>query len=239
MTPYYTDDLVTLYHGDCREVTAWLEADVLVTDPPYGRAWRQGRSKAAGIKSDAHAGIAGDADTSVRDAALALWRQSVDPRLEGYESAGPIVMFGDLMLPPPSGIQQVLVYRKPTNAGTRGAIAGWRRDIEAIYLMGGWWTDLTARRSSVLTTALPSQGNPSSPQAVYGHPHVKPLDVMEQLVSMAHPRATIADPFAGSGATLMAAKCTGRRAIGVELEERYCEVAAKRLAQDTLFGGAA
>jgi DNA modification methylase len=57
--PYYSDDLVTLYHGDCREVTAWLEADVLVTDPPYGRAWKQGDTGTArGWKSDKHAGIA-------------------------------------------------------------------------------------------------------------------------------------------------------------------------------------
>ena len=220
MTPYYADDSVTLYHGDCREVTEWLAADVLVTDPPYGRGWRQGRSKARGLNSDAHEGITGDADTTTRDVALGIW------------GSRPGVMFGDLMLPPPAGCKQVLVYLKPSNAGTRGAMAGWRRDAEAIYLIGNWPSDLRATRSSVVATRAPSQGNPSSPQGLYGHPHAKPLDVMSALIAVTD--GLVADPFTGSGSTLVAAKRMGRRAVGVEIEERYCEVAASRLSQEVL-----
>ena len=58
MEPYWSDDLVTLYLGDCRELTAWLSADVLVTDPPYGRGWRQRDVNPAGWASNGHAGIA-------------------------------------------------------------------------------------------------------------------------------------------------------------------------------------
>ena len=224
MTPYYQDDLVTLYHGDCREVTEWLAADVLVTDPPYGRGWRQGRSKAAGLHSDAHGGITGDHDTSTRDAALQMW---------GERAA---VVFGDLMLAPPSGTKQVLIYRKPPNAGTRGATGPFRRDVEAIYLTGSWPSGLSATQTSVIVTNAPSQGNPSSPQGRYGHPHAKPLDVLQTLMC-ARPVGTIADPFAGSGSTLVAAKQLGRRAVGVELEERYCEIASRRLSQYVLDFG--
>ena len=218
--PYYSDDTVTLYLGDCRKVTDWLATDVLVTDPPYGRGWRQGRLKDARHADDSHQGIAGDLDTTARDTALHLWGNR------------PAVVFGDLMLAPPAGTKLVGVYRKPPNAGTRGAIGGYRRDAEAIYLLGPWPSGLGGR-SSIIATGARVQGGPVSPQSRYGHPHAKPVDVMETLIA-ACPPGVIADPFAGSGSTLIAARNQGRRAIGVELEERYCETIAKRLDQLTL-----
>jgi len=218
--PYYQDDLVKLYHGDCREVAEWLEADVLVTDPPYGRAWKQGESGIArGWSSDAHPGIAGDKDTTTRDAALHAW----GPR--------PAILFGDLMLSPPSGTKQVLILQKSPLMGTKGTFLNFRRDAEAIYLLG-WRAGLGGTTSVLQSGALGNQV-----QKAGQHPHAKPLDVMETL--LVRTDGTIADPFAGSGSTLVAAKQLGRRAIGVELEEAYCEIAARRLAQDTLFGGVA
>lgn len=221
-TPYYADDLVTLYHGDCLEITAWLEADALVTDPPYGRAWKQSHLGPKFGSSNAHAGIANDESTAARDAALNAWGDR------------PAVVFGDLMLTPPERTKQVLVYRKPPNAGTRGAVGGFRRDLEALYLIGKWPTGLGGRTSVVATTE-PTQGNPASPQGKYAHPHAKPLDIMCTLIR--NTEGTIADPFAGSGSTLVAAKLLGRSAIGVELEESHCEMAARRLAHDVLDFG--
>ena len=225
MKPYYADESVTLYHGDCREATAWLTADVLVTDPPYGRAWKQGRLKPLRNADDSHIGIANDLDTTARDDALAAWAERH------------ALVFGDLMLAPPQGTRQVLIYRKPPNAGTRGAMGGWRRDVEAVYLLGPWSSGLGGE-TSIVSTGARSQGNPSSPQGRYQHPHAKPVDALERLIAHCPP-GVIADPFAGSGSTLVAARAQGRRAIGVELEEAYCEVIASRLAQGDLFGGVA
>jgi DNA methylase len=224
--PYYSDDLVTLHLGDCREVTEWLAADVLVTDPPYGRGWRQGgdlrSSRGRPSVSRAHGGIAGDRDTSVRDAALLLW---------GDRCA---VVFGDLMLPPPPGTRQVLAYRKARDAGSRGATGGFRRDVEAVYLIGSWPSGIGGR-SSLIATSEPIQGGQYGVSARAGHPHAKPLDVMQELIGFCPP-GVIADPFAGSGSTLLAARNLGRRAVGAELEEAYAEKAARRLSQMTLTG---
>jgi site-specific DNA-methyltransferase (adenine-specific) len=72
------------------------------------------------------------------------------------------------------------------------------------------------------------------------HPSPKPEGLMQKLVSAVAPvDGLVMDPFAGSGTTLRAAKNVGRRAVGVEFEERYCQIAAERLAQDCLFGEAA
>ena len=226
MSLYYQDDYITLYYGDClTEHRGWLEADVLVTDPPYGRAWKQGDTGSKrGWANDTHAGIANDSTTATRDAALKLWKTK------------PAIVFGDLMLAPPKGTKHVLIYDKGNDAGFTGAVGGYRRNTEAIYLLGKGHGSGLGGRSAIVSTGKSAGGNLAR---TTGHPHTKPGDVMEMLIEAAPP-GTIADPFAGSGSTLVAAKALGRKVIGVELDERYCEIIAKRCAQEVLdFGGVA
>jgi len=221
--PYYSDESVTLYHGDCREVDAWLEADVLVTDPPYGIKWSThggGRDLRNWAPRQPKAGIIGDDDTAARDEVLAVWGER------------PAIVFGSPLVAPPSKTIQVLVWRKPVDAGVVGARFIWRRDWEAIYLMGKW-PRVGPRRSSVIE----SKGGMERYRN--GHPHAKPVDLLEHLISEA-PSGSVADPFAGSGSTLVAAARAGRKAVGVEADEKWCELAAKRLSQGVLdFGGVA
>ena len=209
-TPYYSDDLVTLYHGDCLALAdAWTGADVLVSDPPYGIAWVGG-----GFNGQRkHAGIVNDATTEARDAALGQW------------GSKPALMFGSPKLAAPAGCKQVLVWQKPADSGVVGSVTGWRTDWEAIYVLGTW-PKRTATASSVITTG----GGMGS--YLNGHPHAKPVPLMERLITKCPP-GVIADPFAGSGSTLVAAVNQGRKVIGVEFEERYCELIAKRLSSQT------
>ena len=224
MKPYYQDDQVTLYHGDCLEVAEWLNADVLVTDPPYGIGWNQPAYKTKGAtegtRTTAHAGIQNDGDTSVRDEVIFRWRMK------------PGIVFGAIDRKWPVGTNRVLVWKKPNDSGLFGQSI-WRKDWEAIFVTGAW-ERLPATESAVITT-----GAGSHRQYAQGiHPHAKPIDVLEKLIAKC-PTGVIADPFAGSGSTLIAARNLGRQAIGVELEERYCEIIAKRLDQMCLdFGGA-
>ena len=231
MSVYYSDDKVTLYHGDCLEHPEWWTgADVLVTDPPYGRGWKSGQgltnSQGHGRGSKPHGGIIGDESTSTRDAALATWG-----------TTRPAIVFGDLLAARPSNAVQCLIYAKAADSGVKGARGGFRRDAEAIYLCGPWPVAIGGR-SSILRSASWVAG-PTAPSFRYGHPHAKPTDLLELLLTSCPP-GTIADPFAGSGSTLVAAKALGRKAIGVELEERYCEIAARRLSQEVFdFGSIA
>lgn len=216
MKPYYQDDLVTLYHGDCLEVSEWLEADVLVTDPPYGIGWN--RSSGTGIGKTAHAGIANDATVEARDKALELWGPTK-----------PALVFGAMKAPFPEGWKRSLVFEKPRTAGLIGTRLPWFNNWEPIFVLGDW-PDQAPTLSAVIKTSELSASGYSGYASKTGHPHTKPQDVMTRLIESC-PAGVVADPFAGSGSTLLAARNMGRRAVGVELEERYCEGVAKRLAQ--------
>jgi DNA modification methylase len=221
MKPYYADDLVTLYLGDCLEVTEWLAADVLVTDPPYGVKWRGGHLGTGTPKAHI-SGIEGDADTQIRAGALTAWG-----------AKRPAIIFGSLQAAYPAGWKRMLVFHKPVIAcGMYGNQMPWIRNWEPIFILGDWPRQVPAHDAVIHTSAKAAAGY-SGYSTRYGHPHAKPVDVMETLID-ACPPGTIADPFTGSGSTLVAARNLGRRAIGVEVDEAYCEQAARRLSQGVL-----
>lgn len=211
MRPYYEDDLVRLYHGDCLEITEWLSADVLVTDPPYGYGHASNRD--GPFKGET---ISNDSTLDARDAALALW-------------CGPALVFGSWRMPKPAGTHTVLIWDKGDASGMGDLSIPWKPNTEEIYVIGHGFNG--ARTTSVLRAGVVTWASKGR-----AHPNMKPEGLMGGLIAKCPP-GTVADPFTGSGSTLVAAKALGRRSIGVELEERYCEIAARRLAQDVLDFG--
>lgn len=220
-TPYYQDENVTLYHGDCLKHPGWwVGADVLVTDPPYGYSHRSGGGP-RGSASWRNTTIANDGDTSARDAVLAAWGDR------------PAIVFGSWKRGRPASTRALLIWDKGGHAGMGDLSLPWKPNFEDVYVIGDGFTG--RRDSGVLT----GYHVPAAEDAGRAHPHQKPVSLMEALICKCPPGA-IADPFAGSGSTLVAAKALGRKAVGVELDERYCEIAARRLSQGVLdFGGAA
>lgn len=205
--PYFEDEFVTLFHGDCLEVTDWLDADVLVTDPPYG----MNRSFIGTGHYDLIR-VANDHDTKIRDEALDLW---------GYEKG--FIVFGHWKCERPQKIKHCVIWDK--NKMPMGdATSAFSTSHEEIYVGGNTSNWLNKRQQSVIKAKV-QVGNDRP-----NHPTPKPIGLMEMLVGKTN-NGVVADPFAGSGATLVAARNLGRKAIGVELEEKYCEIIAKRLSQ--------
>lgn len=211
MSLYYSDDYATLYHGDClTEHLEWLDADVMITDPPYGMGYDlHSRARVRGQLS-----VANDNDTATRDAALISWGKR------------PAMVFGSWRNQRPE-CDQMIIWDKGDEAALGHPV--FFSAFEEIYVRGAGWVG--PRRSNVVRAKGISRAGQERKD--YGHPTPKPVGLMELLVGHT-PQGTIADPFAGSGATLVAAKNLRRPVIGVEIEERHCETIAKRLAQGTL-----
>jgi site-specific DNA-methyltransferase (adenine-specific) len=227
MSAYYSDDQVTLYHGDAFKVfptMAERSVDAVITDPPYTeRTHSKARSTTGPEVVTAFA--------SITDAALSSALMSMGRVTRGWVIATldyrHAVQFD---VQPPEGLkcQRLGVWVKtnptPQLTGDRPA-QGWesiayfhRADRRSTWNGGGVHGNYNMR------TADPE-----------GHPTVKPLPLVQDLVRKFTKRGDlIFDPFAGSGTTLRAAVNEGRRAVGVEAEERYCELIAKRLAQGCL-----
>lgn len=202
MTPYYSDALVTIYHGDMRDVFPFVDSDVIVTDPPYGvgkAAWDNGLPmdllEMAAADSAAMAIMPGIANLGVMPATLGP--QSYRWTLSAYL----------------------------TNGMTRGALGFGNWIACLLYSLPN--VSIYAQRSDARAFTIGSGDKPE-------HPSPKPLAVMSWIVSMMPEGVVINDPFCGSGSTLVAAKRLGRKAIGIEIEERYCEEAARRCSQDVL-----
>jgi len=203
MKPYYQQDGITIYHGDCRDVLAEVTADVLVTDPPYGVAFAcRWANKFQGTT------ILNDGDTAARDAVLAHWGDK------------PALVFGSWKCGKPSRTKAVLIWDKGT-VGMGDLSVPWFPCTEEIYVIGRGWVG--TRTAAVIRCVGRNDY----------HPTEKPVPLMMTLLAKC-PAGIIVDPFMGSGTTLLAAKKAGRQAVGIEIEERYCEIAAGRLAQGVL-----
>jgi len=210
VTHYYEHNGITIYHGDCRDILPHVTADVVVTDPPYGVAFAGKATKHTTAKTGGYIGV-DDADVGpdVVTAAIAcVGRVAV---FTGNQRA--------FAYPPPDYIGCVFC---PSGAG----IGRWGFTLFHPVLFYG-------KRPSLALSPSSMQSFETSEQC--GHPCPKPLGWMRWLIKLAsNDGETILDPFMGSGTTLVAAKQLGRKAIGIEIEERYCEIAVKRLAQEVL-----
>lgn len=216
MELYYTGGGVELYHGSALDdPEKWTHATALITDPPYGIDYRP--IVVGGTTSSA---IAGDKTTAVRDEALAAWH-------EASGGSKPVAVFGSWKAPRPPQTRQRLIWHKAGN-NMNHIVLPWRPVDEEIYTWGDGWARSTRAPASIITTA---ENRPNETRRL-GHPTPKPLGLLQTLMARLSPVEgghVIADPFAGSGSTLVAAQMLGHRAVGVELDERYCEQIARRI----------
>lgn len=240
--PYYADDAVTIYHGDCFDLLHELEGiGALITDPPYssGGAFRGDRmasTTAKYVSSDTAAyrpEFAGDnRDQRAYLAWVTMWANAAR---RACVPCAPVAMFTDWrQLPTTADAVQAAgwVWRGigvwDKTEATRPTLGGLRAQAEYVVWGTHGATDTDANpRTFPGVFRCPS---------VWGRSHIaeKPEPVMRWLCQLAPPGSVVLDPFMGSGTTLRAAKDLGLRAIGIDSDERYCEIAAARMAQEAL-----
>lgn len=216
MKPYYEESGITIYHGDCRELIPTLQYGFVVSDPPFGISHESGYGA-----SWQNTMIAGDRDTNSRDEAIGL--------MLGH----PMLIFGSWKVDRPKYTKAVLIWDKGPAFGMGDLSFPWKNSFEEIYVIGEGFRHET-RDPGVIRGYF----SPFSESAGRCHPNEKPVGLLAYLMKR-HNATPVLDPFMGSGTALRAAKDLGREAVGIEIEERYCEIAAKRLSQEVFDFGVA
>ena len=204
--PYYEDEWATIYHADCREMLP-LECGSVLTDPPYG--------------------IAHPTDYKTRDRGLLADNNDYPPVFGDDEPFDPVFI---LALSVPTILWGANYYadklpsvsgwivwdkQRPLGMDQADSELAWTNCIKGVRNFRHLWNGMMR----------------ASEQGENYHPTQKPVALMRWCIDRADLPEPILDPYMGAGPVLRAAKDSGRRAIGIEIEERYCEIAAKRMAQ--------
>jgi DNA modification methylase len=238
--PYYQDEAVTIFHGSCLDIMPRLsEVDSVITDPPFEA---EAHTLQRRVQSEKDA--AASHGRKVRSEPLPFAAISEETRLQAGRliaalSRRWVLTFCQIEAAPAwrEAFERAdMVYRRtclwikpdgmPQYSGDRPGM-GYETFVAMHQKGRSKWNG--GGRHGVFTFNKGEGGGANE------HPTTKPLKLMKDLVALfTDPGETILDPFMGSGTTLRAAKDLGRKAIGIEMEEKYCEIAAKRCCQEVL-----
>jgi len=206
--PYYETDLGVLYHGDCLEIMPHLEpVDLVLTDPPYGMDWPADSTRFVG---------GSDASKKRRGAGNAKEKiigddKPFDP--EPFLNYPNVILWGYTHFANklPKGTNLVWIKRFDAAFGT------FLSDAEIAWMKGGH--GVYCFRDLSMTAEAKNRK----------HPNQKPIPLIQWCMEKAKVQGVTLDPFLGSGTTAIACERLNRRWIGIEIEEKYCEIAAKRI----------
>lgn len=214
MKPYYQDQSVTIYHGDCRQIVPQLgNFDLLLTDPPYGVFKKSNDGKMFGNKT-----------IYSEDKKATQW--DVKPTREDLNTIKNacklfVIWGGNYFADSLGACPGILVWNKKTGNNSYA-------DGEAAFSnVSGTMRIFTHQWCGAFKDS--ERGKKAM------HPTQKPLEVIKWCINLAGNVQTILDPYAGSGTTGRAAKDLGKQAVLVEMDEQYCEIAAQRMAQEVLL----
>jgi site-specific DNA-methyltransferase (adenine-specific) len=216
-SPYYQDNAVIIYHADCRDILPHLpKVDLVLTDPPYGiNIGHSDKRVGHGLHKES---FGTDDDRTLNEIVIPVMTELID-------SVGQVVAF--------IGWSSICKYPPPDALGGIHCISGvgvsrWGfTHFVPVLFYGKCPTQRNGCQPNVIDSVVTSECSE--------HPCAKPIAWLKWLVNFASLRnQLILDPFMGSGTTLRAAKDLGRKAIGIEIEEKYCEIAAKRMSQTVM-----